>query len=70
MGSATARGLPGRQTATTVHPACSSRLHNAVPTAPVGPVFDDAEDYANALSIGNLTPGQAHGVWVKRTVSA
>lgn len=39
-------------------------------TAPVGPTFDDAEDYANALSIGNLTAGQAHGVWVKRTVTA
>lgn len=39
-------------------------------TAPTGPTFDDAEDYANALSIGNLTPGQAHGVWVKRTVTA
>ena len=39
-------------------------------TAPTGPVFDDAEDEANALSIGNLTPGQAHGVWIKRTVVA
>ena len=39
-------------------------------TAPTGPTFDDAEDYANALSIGNLTAGQAHGVWVKRTVTA
>lgn len=39
-------------------------------TAPTGPTFDDAEDFANALSIGDLTPGQAHGVWVKRTVSA
>lgn len=38
-------------------------------TAPTGPVFDDAEDFANALSIGNLTPGQAHGVWIKRVVS-
>ena len=38
LGSATARGLPGRQTATTVQPACNNRLHNAVPTAPVGPV--------------------------------
>jgi hypothetical protein len=39
-------------------------------TAPTGPTFDIAEDFANALSIGNLTPGQAHGVWVKRIVSA
>jgi hypothetical protein len=39
-------------------------------TAPTGPVFDDAEDEANALSIGNLAPGEAHGVWIKRTVVA
>ncbi len=39
-------------------------------TAPTGPVFDDAEDEASALTIGNLTPGQAHGVWLKRTVIA
>ena len=38
-------------------------------TAPTGPTFDDAEDYANALSIGNLAPGEAHGVWIKRTVT-
>lgn len=39
-------------------------------TAPSGPVFDDAEDVSNALSIGDLTPGQAHGVWIKRVVTA
>lgn len=39
-------------------------------TAPTGPVFDDAEDETNALSIGNLAPGEAHGVWIKRTVTA
>jgi hypothetical protein len=39
-------------------------------TAPTGPTFDDAEDEANALTIGNLTPGQAHGLWVKRVVTA
>lgn len=39
-------------------------------TAPTGPTFDDAEDEANALTIGNLAPGEAHGVWVKRTVAA
>lgn len=39
-------------------------------TAPSGPTFDDAEDEANALSIGNLAPGAAHGIWVKRTVTA
>jgi hypothetical protein len=39
-------------------------------TAPTGPTFDDAEDEANALTIGNLAPGEAHGIWVKRTVTA
>lgn len=39
-------------------------------TAPTGPTFDDAEDEANALTIGNLAPGQAHGLWLKRTVTA
>ena len=39
-------------------------------TAPTGPTFDDAEDEANALSIGNLAPGEAHGMWIKRTVAA
>ncbi len=39
-------------------------------TAPTGPTFDNAEDEANALTIGNLAPGEAHGVWIKRTVVA
>lgn len=39
-------------------------------TAPTGPTFDDAEDEANALTIGDLAPGEAHGVWLKRTVTA
>jgi hypothetical protein len=39
-------------------------------TAPTGPTFDDAEDEANALTIGNLTPGQAFGIWVKRVVAS
>lgn len=39
-------------------------------TAPTGPAFDDAEDESNALTIGNLEPGQAHGIWLKRTVTA
>lgn len=39
-------------------------------SAPSGPSFDDAEDYANALTIGNLGPGEAHGIWIKRAVSA
>lgn len=38
--------------------------------APVGPTFDDAEDFANALVIGNLAPGEAQGVWIKRVVTA
>jgi hypothetical protein len=36
----------------------------------VAPTFGDAEDEANALTIGNLTPGQAHAVWIKRVVTA
>jgi hypothetical protein len=39
-------------------------------TAPTGPTFDDAEDFANALTIGNLAPSEAHGVWVKRACTA
>jgi hypothetical protein len=39
-------------------------------TAPTGPVFDDAEDVANALTIGTLAPGEAFGIWVKRVVTA
>lgn len=39
-------------------------------TAPTGPTFDDAEDAANALAIGDLAPGEAHGIWLKRTVAA
>jgi hypothetical protein len=39
-------------------------------TAPVGPVFDAAEDEANALLIGDLGPGEYHGVWVARAVTA
>jgi hypothetical protein len=34
-------------------------------TAPTGPTFDDAEDLANALAIGNLAPGEAHGLWIQ-----
>ena len=47
-------------------------------TAPTGassspldpPVFDDAEDETNALTIGNLAPGAAQAVWIKRVVTA
>lgn len=39
-------------------------------TAPTGPTFSDAADEDNALSIGNLAPGEAHGVWLKRIVGA
>lgn len=39
-------------------------------SAPSGPTFDDAEDEANALTVGDLAPGEAHGIWVKRTVTA
>jgi hypothetical protein len=39
-------------------------------TAPTGPTFDDAEDEANAMTIGNLAPGEAFGIWVKRVVTS
>lgn len=39
-------------------------------TAPTGPTFDDAEDEANALSLGNLAAGSFYGIWVKRTISS
>lgn len=39
-------------------------------TAPSGETFDDAEDEANALSLGNMAPGVYYGVWIKRTVTA
>lgn len=39
-------------------------------TAPTGPTFDDAEDEANALSLGSLVAGAYYGIWIKRTVSA
>ena len=38
-------------------------------TAPTGPTFDNAEDEANALSIGDLGPGSYRGVWIKRSIS-
>ena len=37
-------------------------------TAPSGPTFDDAEDEANALSLGNLAAGSFYGIWIKRTI--
>ena len=38
-------------------------------TAPSGASFSTADGESNALTIGNLTAGQAHGVWIRRTVS-
>jgi hypothetical protein len=39
-------------------------------TAPTGPTFDDAEDEANALSLGTLAAGAFYGIWIKRVVGA
>lgn len=39
-------------------------------TAPAGVVFSSPANAAAALSIGNLTTGQAQAVWVRRTVNA
>ena len=38
-------------------------------TAPDGPTFDDAEDEANSLDLGDLAAGDFYGIWVKRVVS-
>jgi hypothetical protein len=39
-------------------------------TAPSGPTFANAEDEANALTLDDLEPGEAFGIWIKRTVTA
>jgi hypothetical protein len=39
-------------------------------TAPAGETFSAPSSFAGGLSIGNLAAGQAHGVWIKRIVSA
>lgn len=39
-------------------------------TAPLGVSFSAAPDEANGLSVGTLAPGQARGLWLRRTVQA
>jgi hypothetical protein len=39
-------------------------------TAPVGPTFVTAVDYANGISLGSLAPGASKGVWVKWVIDA
>jgi hypothetical protein len=39
-------------------------------TAPVGPVFTTADGVGNALSIGDVDPGEMKGIWVQYTVDA
>lgn len=39
-------------------------------TAPSGPTFSTADGAGNALTIGDIPPGQHKAVWVKRIVSA
>ncbi len=39
-------------------------------TAPSGPVFSLADGMANALSIGDLDPGEMKAIWVKWIVGA
>lgn len=39
-------------------------------TAPVGPAFSAPTTFAGGLTLGNIGPGQAQGIWVKRIVSA
>lgn len=39
-------------------------------TAPIGEVFSTAAGEGNALTIGNIPPGDAQAIWVKRIVGA
>ena len=39
-------------------------------TAPAGESFSAPTSFATGLSLGNLAAGQAHGVWIKRIVTA
>lgn len=39
-------------------------------TAPTGETFSAPTTFAGGLSLGNLAAGQAHGIWIKRIVSA
>jgi len=39
-------------------------------TAPTGPTFVTAVDYANGISLGSLAPGEKKGIWVKWTIDA
>lgn len=39
-------------------------------TAPSGPSFSAPTSFGTGLSLGNLANGQAHGIWIKRIVSA
>lgn len=39
-------------------------------TAPAGESFSAPTSFGTGLSIGTLAAGQAHGVWIKRIVSA
>jgi len=39
-------------------------------TAPTNQTFSTAAGQANAISIGDLTPGAVKGIWIKRTVTA
>jgi hypothetical protein len=39
-------------------------------TAPTGPSFSAPTSFGTGLTLGNLAAGQAHGVWIKRIVSA
>lgn len=39
-------------------------------TAPDGPVFSTAADFANGLSLGDLAPGETKGIWIEYTINA
>ena len=39
-------------------------------TAPAGETFSAPTTFAGGLSLGTLAAGQAHGLWIRRTVTA
>jgi len=39
-------------------------------TAPVGPTFSTADGISNAITIGDIAPGEMKGIWVKWVINA
>lgn len=39
-------------------------------TAPTGPSFSAPTSFGTGLTLGNISAGAAHGIWIRRTVTA